>query len=214
MRTLVLTIATVAALIPQSAMAQDGASIQFNTPVAGEAVGRTFTLAGTVSRGGGALTLKIDGNDYVPATMRSTTGDAPQGFTLGETPDGHVNAPFSIPIDLTGSAVASGEFDRQRAPLGTGPHQFQLCQGFGPTSGCGTINLTVTDESPQPARQPVSTQSGQVTPVITPTPSTVPAAVHTKTAGRVSPALGISGLALLGILVVILVHRFSPTGPR
>ena len=144
-----------------TAIAQQSTDIRIATPADGATVSRNFTLSGTSSQGGGSLQLKVDGLSYIPTNLRGDSGSITEGVNLGETAN-QANAPFSLNVDLNGSSVvSSGGTNRQ--PVGDGPHKFQVCQGFGPASGCSPV-ITVT----------VGTQAVSSTTTPTPTPSTSP----------------------------------------
>jgi hypothetical protein len=173
------------------------ANIAISTPTANSTVGRTFDLRGTVSEGGGSLTIQLDGKAYIPSNVRTSTDPIPEGPYFAETNVGEKNVAFQTTLDLGGLAVV---VNGQRQTLATGTHTLTVCQLLGPQSGCSaplTINLSNVGTKEEPVTStPQSTQTAEAE-------STVAGAVLT-------PTTGFLGGAFLGAILVLLAHRLRP----
>ncbi len=216
----ITTVTTLAALLAATpALAHESTTVTISTPSAGAVIGTAFPLSGTVAEGGGSLGLTIDGKHYLTAEQRRDPGITQEGTLFGETPAGTTNAPFSVTLDLNGTnVVASGENGQIREGVAPGRHVLKVCQYYGEHTGCGEITVTVAGSQPgqkqvAPTKLPEATVSQRTSATPSPSPTTaasVAPAAQVKASNGVSPAWAVAGLTVLGLLIVLITHRFSP----
>lgn len=173
------------------------ANIAISTPTTNATVGRSFDLRGTVSEGGGSLTIQVDGNAYIPNNVRSSTDPIPEGPYFTETKAGEKNVPFQTTMDLGGLAVV---VNGQRQALAAGAHTITVCQLVGSQTGCSVpMAINVTESSTQEelvASTPQATESAVAKSIVAD--------------NALSPTVGFLGGAFLGALLVLLTHRLRP----
>lgn len=207
-------------ITPATVHGHEGASITFTAPPTESAVRTTFVLQGVVAEGGGGLVLTIDGKGYLTPEQRRASGDIPSGTVIAETSDGISNAPFSLPIDLSGpGVVASGPFGKTREPIPPGKHVFKVCQLYGPHSGCSqelVLNVTApprtaTTVTPAKDTGPKTVQAPTAAVSVSATPVVGASADDPEIKGYgLAPAALLLMLTLLGLVLVVVSDRFNP----
>lgn len=190
-------------------------------PASGSTVGRTFELSGT-GTSGAQFGVTVDGKSYVPVAYRNQSGgEYPSGGTID------AQGRFGVTLDLTGNhAVSDGG---GYYGVSAGRHIIMVQEFFfngqsgtpGKTeiavdvrdSGNGTATGNQAPNHPASTNAAATTVSPGTSPVISPSPVQAAGVATTKGASP-APAWVVLVAAVVGMIVIAVVHRFSPTETR
>lgn len=177
-------------------------TLSLSAPRNGASVGRTVTFSGTGAKPDTALYLDVDGISYLDPEDRNDAGAGREFVPAGRS---DASGRFSFTVNLEGDRVVREDADSPGKAISDGRHDFRVFEQF----------------VSQPSRSPAVTLtvgSGQnaVAEKTAGSPSPTPAAgtAETKGASEISPALGLLGAGLLGLLALLVFHRLSPQRQR